>query len=134
MESNAINKLISNLNIDENSAIGNDVVFLPNFEVSFTPEFKSKVYTQNELDYCQLFNQPLLRYASTWAAKEAVYKALKQFGVAVSGWQNIEILRDKIAGQPTTVLHQFSNKFNISLSISHDGDYVWAIALVNIKA
>ncbi|TAH03350.1 MAG: holo-ACP synthase [Sphingobacteriales bacterium] len=134
MENNAVNNLISDLNIETNFAIGNDVVFMSNFEASFTPEFQAKVYTQNELDYCQLFNQPLLRYASTWAAKEAVYKALKQLGSAVAGWQNIEILRDKIAGQPTTVLHQFPNKFNISLSISHDGDYVWALALVNIKA
>lgn len=134
MENNAVNNLISNLSIAKNFAIGNDVVFMPNFQTSCTPDFQAKVYTQNELDYCQLFNQPMLRYASTWAAKEAVYKALKQLGAAVAGWQNIEILRNKIAGQPSVVLYKSPNQFNISLSISHDGDYVWATALINITA
>jgi len=132
MANNAVNKLITDFKIDKNFAIGNDVVYLPNFETSFTNEFKAKVYTQNELDYCQQFSQPILRYASTWAAKEAVYKALKQLGSAVAGWQNIEILRTKIAGKPSVILHQYPHKFDISLSISHDGDYVWAIALVKI--
>ncbi len=133
MENEAVNKLFNNLKVDKYAAIGNDVVYLPNFEISFTPDFKAKVYTHNELDYCQLFSQPMLRYASTWAAKEAVYKALKQLGAAVAGWQNIEILRNKIAGEPRVFLHKCPNDFNISLSISHDGNYVWAVALVNIK-
>lgn len=133
MENDALNSLITKIKFDDNFAVGNDVVFLPNFKASFTTDFKAKVYTQNELNYCQLFSQPILRYASTWAAKEAVYKALKQLGVAVAGWQNIEIVRNKIAGQPTTVLHHFPNKFNVTLSISHDGDYVWAVVLVNVK-
>ncbi|TAE41527.1 MAG: holo-ACP synthase [Sphingobacteriales bacterium] len=130
MENDALHKLFTNFNIDKNFAIGNDLVYLPNFETSFTPAFIAKVYTQPELAYCQQFSQPLLRYASTWAAKEAVYKALKQLGTAIAGWQNIEILRNKIAGQPTVVLHQYPNKFDISLSISHDGDYVWAVVVV----
>jgi holo-[acyl-carrier protein] synthase len=130
MENDALHKLFTNFNIDKNFAIGNDLVYLPNFETSFTPAFITKVYTQPELAYCQQFSQPLLRYASTWAAKEAVYKALKQLGTAIAGWQNIEILRNKIAGQPTVVLHQYPNKFDISLSISHDGDYVWAVVVV----
>lgn len=130
MENDALHKLFTNFNIDKNFAIGNDLVYLPNFETSFTPAFIAKVYTKPELAYCQQFSQPLLRYASTWAAKEAVYKALKQLGTAIAGWQNIEILRNKIAGQPTVVLHQYPNKFDISLSISHDGDYVWAVVVV----
>jgi phosphopantetheine--protein transferase-like protein len=133
MANDAVNKLISDFGIDKNFAIGNDVVFMPNFETSFTNEFKAKVYTQHELNYCQQFSQPMLRYASTWAAKEAVYKAVKQLGTAVAGWQNIEILRNKIAGQPNVVLHQYPNVFDISLSITHDGDYVWAVVLVRCK-
>ncbi|TAF45936.1 MAG: 4'-phosphopantetheinyl transferase superfamily protein [Sphingobacteriales bacterium] len=133
MKNDAINKLSADFTIDKTFAIGNDVVFMPNFEASFTPAFKTKVYTQAELTYCQQFSQPLLRYASTWAAKEAVYKAVKQLGAAVAGWQNIEIIRNKIAGQPNVVLHQYPNKFAISLSISHDGAYVWAVALAQLK-
>ena len=58
--------------------VGNDLVFIPGFSDSLNELFKKKVFTANEIVYCEQFEQPLLRYASTWAAKEAVYKALKQ--------------------------------------------------------
>lgn len=120
--------------MDEHSHfIGNDVVHLPTFHLSLTPEFIQKVYTEPELNYCRQFAEPLLRYASTWAAKEAVYKALKQADAAPAGWKNIEITRHKPSGQPTVVLHDTLQQVTISLTISHDGDYVWAAALVRIK-
>ena len=115
---------------NKNYAVGNDIVFLPNFKQSLTPEFKSKVYTPNELAYCDQFADAVLRYASTWAAKEAVYKALKQLSAATLGWNKIEITREKIAGKPSVVLHQYPHQLQISITISHDNDYVWAIAVI----
>ena len=112
-------------------AIGNDLVFIPNFELSFTEPFKNKAYTPAEVAYCDQFSDSLLHYASTWAAKEAVYKALKQVGDDTLGWKKIEIIRKKNAGEPQVFLHSHSSNFKISLTISHDGDYVWAIALVD---
>ena len=109
-------------------AVGNDIVFIPDFEKSFNPLFKNKVYTANEIAYCELFDNALLRYASTWAAKEAVYKAIKQVNNALLSWKKIEITRDKIAGKPSVTLHNNQDPLSMSLSISHDGDYVWAIA------
>ena len=110
-------------------AVGNDIVFIPDFEKSFNPLFKNKVYTANEIAYCELFDNALLRYASTWAAKEAVYKAIKQVNNALLPWKKIEITRDKIAGKPSVTLHNNQDPLSMSLSISHDGDYVWAVAL-----
>jgi len=110
--------------------IGNDLVFIPDFKKSLTEEFKSKVYTSNELAYCELFDDSIIRFASTWAAKEAVYKAVKQFDSAAISWKKIEILREKIAGKPTAVIHGQQLNYKISLSISHDGEYAWAIALL----
>jgi holo-[acyl-carrier protein] synthase len=109
---------------------GNDIVFIPDFEKSFTESFKNKVYTGNEIAYCDQFENPLLRYASTWAAKEAVYKAIKQIDPSALGPKKIEILRDKPVGRPTVIIHRDSAKFDIALSISHDGDYAWAIAFI----
>jgi len=109
---------------------GNDIVFIPDFEKSFTSSFKAKVYTENEIIYCEQFENPLLRYASTWAAKEAVYKAIKQVDPSALGPKKIEILRDKPVGRPTAVIHRAGPKFDIGLSISHDGDYAWAIAFI----
>ena len=133
MENEVVNNLFDNSDIHKEFALGNDVVYLPNFIPSCTEDFKLKVYTQNEIDYCNSFDQPFLRYASTWAAKEATYKAIKQLDKTLYGWKSIEILRAKIAGQPEVILHQHQNKFSISLSISHDGDYVWAAVIINAK-
>src|SRR5688572_3767953 len=92
---------IAELTTLRNYAIGNDLVFIPNFKHSLTDLFKNKVYTEAEIAYCDLFDDSLLRYASTWAAKEAVYKAIKQLDNSPLNWKKIEILRDKIAGKPT---------------------------------
>ena len=80
-------------------AAGNDLVFVPGFEASLTPGFKSKVYTADEMAYCDQFADALLRYASTWAAKEAVYKAVKQLDKTTAGWKKIEIIREKIGAK-----------------------------------
>jgi len=114
-------------------AVGNDLVFIPHFKNSLTDLFKNKVYTANEIAYCDLFDDSLLRYASTWAAKEAVYKALKQLDPAPVSWKSLEITREKAAGRPHVVLHKNPNKLKVSLTISHDGDYAWAVALIQIN-
>lgn len=117
-----------------NSYVGNDIIFLRNFQDSLTRPFIKKVYTQNEIDYCESFSLPLLRYASTFAAKEAVFKGLKQYDHSmVIPWRSIEVIRNTPAGKPTIVLPPELDKLNISLSITHDGEYVWAIALVTSK-
>jgi holo-[acyl-carrier protein] synthase len=125
--SKEILKSVEVLAAGKNFAVGNDIVFIPDFSKSLTSLFKNKVYTAAEIAYCDLFDNSLLRYASTWAAKEAVYKAIKQLNSASLPWKKIEINRDKIAGKPQVTLHTDQEPIPISLSISHDGDYVWAV-------
>jgi holo-[acyl-carrier protein] synthase len=124
---------ITELNSSGKFAVGNDLVFLPDFLLSLTEEFKKKVYSPVEVAYCEQFNEPALRYASTWAAKEAVYKAIKQLDPKPLSWKKIEITREKTGGRPHVKLHQHERPFKISLSISHDGDYIWAAAFVEIN-
>jgi len=119
--------------ISDKFAAGNDLVYLPDFKLSLTDLFKKKVYTLSEIAYCDLFDESTLRYASTWAAKEAVYKAIKQLDPSALPFKKIEILRDKPGGRPYVNLHKYSGRFKISLTISHDGDYIWAIALIEIN-
>lgn len=127
---NEILQQLSELSVSENLAIGNDLVFVPDFLKSLTDDFKKKVYTTDEIAYCDAFSDSGLRYASTWAAKEAVYKAIKQVNPAPLSWKKIEICRKKIAGKPDVTIHKDYKNYSISLTISHDGDYVWAIALI----
>jgi len=129
MENKVLNS-IEDLIADKKIAVGNDLVFIPDFELSFNELFKNKVYTQNEIAYCDQFDNSILRYASTWAAKEAIYKAIKQIDSSTLGWKEIEIIREKIAGQPHVIIHKDAEIPPISLTISHDGDYVWAVAFI----
>ena len=126
---NDLSNIISELNLQD-FAVGNDIVFLPDFNSSFNALFQKKVYTQSEIEYCELFDLPLLRFASTWAAKEAVYKAVKQVNRQPLAFKNIEIIRSKIAGIPRVTLPEDFSDLEISLSITHDGDYACAIAIV----
>jgi phosphopantetheine--protein transferase-like protein len=128
---NKILKSLEILNASGKFTIGNDLVYLPDFSASFNDLFKKKVYTAAEIAYCDAFEKDILRYASTWAAKEAVYKAIKQIDPSTLGWKKIEIIRKKNAGQPQVVIHNSEANYKISLTISHDGDYVWAIALID---
>lgn len=112
-------------------AVGNDLVHIENFKLSLCGLFKKKVYTPAEITYCESFSDSLQRYASTWAAKEAVYKAIKQLDSSSLGWKKIEIIRAKKAGIPGVVLPEHLKKFEVSLTISHDAEYTWALALIN---
>ncbi|MEI6411916.1 MAG: holo-ACP synthase [Bacteroidota bacterium] len=115
-------------------AVGNDLVALPDFRISCTPQFIRRVFNPEEIEYCAQFSDPTLRYASTWAAKEAVYKALKQLDGRVRlWWRDIEISRHKPAGKPTVHVPKLPFQVNCSLSISHDGEMVWAVALIQSK-
>jgi len=127
---NEILKSLDELVAATNCTVGNDLVFIPDFKASFNELFKNKVYTLAEMAYCDQFENPILHYASTWAAKEAVYKAIKQLDPSTLGWKKIEIVRQKAGGRPQVIIHQNPGGLKISLTISHDGDYAWAIALI----
>ena len=130
---NEILKSLDELVAATNCTVGNDLVFIPDFKASFNELFKNKVYTLAEMAYCDQFENPILHYASTWAAKEAVYKAIKQIDASSFPFKKIEILREKPQGRPHVILHKNPNRFNISLTISHDGEYIWALALIEIN-
>lgn len=92
-----------------------------------------RVYTKNEIEYCNLRANPHIHFAGVWCAKEAVVKALNDLSLAVS---EIEILhRDN--GAPyvniTTKLQKYfdENKIkNIHISISHTKNIATAIAYI----
>ncbi len=128
---NKLEKSVNEIIARHTFAVGNDLVHILTFSQSLSDLFKNKVYTSAEIAYCESFSDSLQRYASTWAAKEAVYKAVKQLDASSLGWKKIEITRAKKAGIPTVVLPDHLKNFEVSLTISHDGEYAWALALIN---
>jgi holo-[acyl-carrier protein] synthase len=133
LKENEILKTLDELTAAQTFAAGNDLVYIPAFRESFTDLFKNKVYRPGELAYCEKFTNPIERYASTWAAKEAVYKAVKQIDPSPLGPKNIEIIRSHTAGKPQVVVHKDGADYKISLTITHDGDYAWAIAFIDTR-
>ena len=70
------------------------------------------------------------RYASTIAAKEAVYKALKAlYPEEKIGWKDIEIGRHGQGAPPSVEIKNPSIVVEISLSLSHEEEYAYATAL-----
>lgn len=94
--------------------------------------FLDRIYTPEEIAYCR-GRAPNL--AGRFAAKEAVMKALGT-GVRGVGWKDIEVARHE-SGAPSILLYgraksraQRLGVYDISVSMSHSGDYAVAFVVV----
>ena len=93
-------------------------------------KFMNDNFNTNEINY---INNNIQTLAGLFCAKEALLKALKK-GINNYSLKDIEILHDDNKA-PYIKLHNELDKLyknNISLSISHDGDYTTAIVLVEL--
>lgn len=76
------------------------------------------------------------RIAGYWAVKEATSKSLKVGIGKLFSFKDIEIEKD-FRGAPIAKLSKqvidYFNICDISISITHDGDYAIAVAVVEIK-
>ncbi|MCS7184551.1 MAG: holo-ACP synthase [bacterium] len=86
-------------------------------------KFINRVFTENEVKYCEKKKKKALSYAARFAAKEAVYKALG----GGTTYKHIEILT--INKKPIVKIKNIKKK--ISVSISHTDEYAVAVAIVN---
>lgn len=66
--------------------------------------FIQKIYSEEEIRYCQRRREYLQHYAGRWAAKEAVMKVLGTGLAQHVSWKDIEVLSQP-SGQPEVVLH-----------------------------
>jgi len=88
---------------------------------------RDRVFTGNEIRYCEKKRKKYHHYAVRFAAKEAVWKALGRGGV---GLKNIEI-RNDLNGKPEVYIRGkrvYSPR--ILVSLSHSRDYAVAQAVV----
>lgn len=72
--------------------IGVDVVDVERmkFALERTPRIRQRLFTEQEIIYCEKFRFAERHYAGRWAAKEAVTKAL---GCGLIQWNGVEVLR-----------------------------------------
>jgi len=119
--------------------IGVDLALIPRVrEVvqRWDERFLRRVFTDDEIAYCQRRRDPIQHFAARFAAKEATLKALGtglRMGIK---WREIEVRRER--GQaPTIVLTGQCRAIALAkdgsrviLSLTHDGDYALAQAML----
>jgi len=97
--------------------------------------FLQRVYTEEEIRYCQRRKESYQHFAGRWAAKEAVMKTLGTGWTRGVGWLDIEVTT-KRSGQPVINIHgtarDIATDFGIDevlISISHCRAYATATAI-----
>ena len=97
--------------------------------------FLNRIYTPEEIRYCQKRKHCNEAFAGRWAAKEAVMKALGTGFIRGIGWQDIEILSEK-SGKPYVNIRggagEFAKKIGVDrvlITISHCRAYATATAI-----
>ncbi|MBX9788683.1 MAG: holo-ACP synthase [Pirellulales bacterium] len=96
--------------------------------------FINRVYTPDEIEYCQSRKESTQHFAGRWAAKEAILKSLGTGWVKGISWRDVEV-RNSGGGQPIVHLHggalEASDKLGITrmlVSISHCRSHAIAFA------
>lgn len=103
--------------------------------------FIQKVYTSNEIDYCESKNSlKYQHYAVRFAAKEAVSKALGTGFSNNISFSDIEIIKNQ-NGKPSVLLHNYANEVftnrgitALDITLSHCKDYAVAVAFATSEA
>ena len=111
---------------------GIDLVEINRFEsLKNDDNFMNKIFNVSEIDYIKKRNYNLDTIAGLYASKEAFLKAIKK-GINNYSLKDIEVYHDD-NNAPYIKLHNELKEFNdknISLSISHDGNYAIAVLFV----
>ena len=104
--------------------------------------FKKRIFTINEVLYCEKKSNSISCYAKRFAAKEALAKSLGTGFRKNLNFKDIEILNDKI-GKPyyfrskkidAIINKKFKvKKYNLFLSISDEKDYSIAFTILQTK-
>jgi len=114
-------------------SIGTDIVKVSRIKALIDQKeekFLNKIFTKEEILYCNAYPNPEVHFSGKYAAKEAVKKALLSNGIIEKiSLKNIKIL-NKDNKVPYVVINNLSN-LNYNVSISHEEEY--AIAFVVIE-
>jgi len=99
----------------------------------FPNRFKTRIFTKNEIEFCENRANSYLSYAVRFAAKEAFAKAL---GTGLRGkiaWRDIEVVDDELS-KPSLVITgkalKILGKRKVHTSLSHTEDYAAAIVII----
>jgi holo-[acyl-carrier protein] synthase len=96
---------------------------------SYSQNFKKKVFSDSEIEYCEKMKNSSPHFAVRWAIKEAFYKALPENLQNFSSWKSVEYINDGEKKPFVNIRDEFlsskmreENISNIHCSVSHETD------------
>ncbi len=114
---------------------GVDIVEVPRIEAAigrFGRRFLERIFTEDEIRYCESKANRVERFAARFAAKEAGLKAIGTGWRRGVGWKEVEVRREA-SGRPTLVFSgraaEFAARLGVkraSLSLSHTAEHAVA--------
>ncbi len=112
-------------------AIGLDVVEIARIQelAERNPRFLKRIFSDDEIQYCQGKKLRWQHFAVRFAAKEAVWKALGRDGLRL---KDIEVRRDSV-GRPSIAIEGRPDS-RITISLSHGRNTAMAVALAGPEA
>ena len=125
--------------------IGTDIVNIKRMKRTLKNKninFKKRIFSKNEITYCEKRKNPSSFYAKRFAAKEALSKALGTGIRKGINFRDIEILNDsfgkpfiKLKGSTAIFLKRKikNKKYSIYLSLSDDAPWAQATVIVSYK-
>jgi len=112
--------------------VGTDIVDIARIRFlidRYGDKFLNKIFTYDEISYCQSHNDPPIHFAGRFSVKESIKKAVSAFNDFPSiSFNEISIINDK-NGRPYVACKYFS-KHNIDVSISHTQNHAISIAIL----
>lgn len=106
--------------------IGIDIVNIKRFKkiVENNREILKRIFTENELNLFESYREKYIHLAGRFSLKEAIIKAGKDY-LKIKSFKDIEILKDEM-DKPIII----KPKGKIFISLSHDGDYVISVVVI----
>ena len=121
--------------------IGIDTIEVPRIQKQLTQSerFKERILTKHEITYCESKKNKAQNYAARFAAKEAFFKALGTGWRGGLGFNQVEIINDKL-GKPQIRLYGKAKLLieekgitDIHVSLTHLKDTASSIVILEIN-
>jgi holo-[acyl-carrier protein] synthase len=116
--------------------VGTDIVDLAHFGrvlAGSRPGFLNRLFTEQEIAYCERFKQKVASYAAVFAAKEALLKALGTGLAPGMKWTDVEIVH-QASGAPSVRLRgrcaEIAGRGEVHVSLSHSATSAAAFVVI----
>lgn len=120
------------MGVNSEFGVGVDIENIERFRrlnVVKNKQFLEKIFTKKELNYCFSKTKPEQHLAARYAGKEAIVKALSNFGKANIDYKKVEILNNK-SSVPIVKINKGLGNLKIKISLAHCEDKAIAFAIV----